>query len=259
MKKAILLAAYGAGTISGREGLRSFEGLCRTRFPNVPLRWAFTSLKLRERIALERQKSDSVAKALMRLYFEKYESVAIQPLQTISGREYEDVFHNAMNIAAEKGLKITLGKPLLNEDDSLEKAAQALLKTLPSERKENENVIFMGHGAKHPAVSLYDKLAKILFTLDKTVFIGTLSGERRLEKILPELRSRRVWLLPLLSLVGGHTLRDMAGDHAESWKSRINLYKHECIPVLRGLSQSALVAQIWLDNLGKALEELGKT
>ena len=92
--------------------------------------------------------------------------------------------------------------------------------------------------------------------MDNTIFIGTLSGERRLEQILPLLSSRRVWLLPLLSLIGGHALRDMAGDHADSWKSRINLNKHECVPVLKGLSQSTAVVQIWLDNLAKALDEL---
>ena len=69
MKKAILLVAYGAGTVSGRDGLQNFESLCRARFPNLPLRWAFTSFKLRERIAYERQKSDSVRKALLRLCF----------------------------------------------------------------------------------------------------------------------------------------------------------------------------------------------
>lgn len=256
MKKAILLAAYGAGTVSGRDGIRAFEGLCKTRFPDIPLRWAYTSLKLRERIALERQKSDSVRKALMRLYFEKYESVAIQPLQTISGREYEDVFRSAMGIAEEKGLKIALGKPLLSQGDNLEIAARALLKALPPERAEDENVIFMGHGARHPAVNLYDSLACILSSLDKNVFIGTLSGTRRLEKILPQLCSKRVWLIPLLSLVGGHALSDMAGDNADSWKSRINSSRHECIPVMRGLSQSEAVAQIWLDNLAGALKSL---
>lgn len=259
MKKAILLAAYGAGTVRGRDGIRAFENLCRMRFPNFPLRWAYTSLKLRERIALERQKSDSVHKALMRLYFEKYECIAIQPLQTISGREYEDVFQNAMGIATEKGLKVVLGRPLLSECANLERIAGALLEALPTERKTNENVIFMGHGARHPAVNLYDRLAQVLFAMDRGVYIGTLSGERRLEKILPQLHSRRVWLIPLLSLIGGHALRDMAGDNADSWKSRINLSGHECIPVLRGLSQNSAVAQIWLDNLAGALEKLDES
>lgn len=259
MKKAILLAAYGAGTSSGRDGVRAFENLCRARFPDIPLRWAYTSLKLREKIAQERQKSDSVRKALMRFYFEKYDAIAIQPLQAISGREYEEVFRNAIDIATEKGLKIALGKPLMSKGDNLEVMAKALLQALPEERKENENVIFMGHGARHPAVNLYDSLARVLYQMDDAIFIGTLSGERRLEKILPCLRTRRVWLLPLLSLIGGHALRDMAGDHADSWKSRINLYEHECIPVLKGLSECSSVAQIWLENLAQALAELDNT
>lgn len=259
MKSAILLAVYGAGTPKGRDGIRYFENSCRENFPDLSLRWAYTSLKLREKIALEKQKSDSVSKALMRLYYEKFDAVAIQPLQAISGREYEDVRASAERITEETKIKIVLGKALLDGTDKLEKVANALLEALPQERKASENVVFMGHGAKHPAMQQYESLAEIMTGLDKGIFLGTLSGERRLDKILPKLSSTRVWLIPLLSLVGSHAMRDMAGDQPDSWKSRINAQKHECVPVLKGLSECQPVARIWMENLSEALESLDKS
>lgn len=256
MKTAILLAAHGAGTVPGLEGARNFEKLCRIRFPGLTLRWAYTSTSLREKIARERRKSDSAAKALMRLFYEKYEAVAIQPLQAISGREYEEARQSSMRVAEETGMKIALGKPLLSYGENLDVIARALLETLPEERGEKENVVFMGHGAKHPAASLYDSLACAVSRLDKFVFIGTLGGKRGLESILPQLNSRRVWLVPLLSMAGGHVINDMAGEHKSSWKSKIISQNHECVPVIRGLSQSPSVSRFWLDNLSAALDSL---
>lgn len=256
MKKAILLASYGAGTDMGRDGIRQFECLCRARFPDVPMRWAYTSLRVRERIARERQKSDSVSKALLRLYFERHEAVAIQPLQAISGKEYAEVKESAERLGAETGMRISLGRPLLDAEKDLAKVANALKASLPEEREEGENVVFVGHGARHPAVSLYSKLSDELQRLDDALFVGTLRGDLELENVLPKLNSKRVWLLPLLSLVGGHAIRDMAGEEDESWKSRICASGHECIPVLKGLAQSAEVSTIWLNNLEFALNRL---
>ncbi len=253
MKIAILLAAYGAGTSIGRDGIRDFDKLCRARFPGFPVRWAYTSIRIRERIAREKRKSDSVSKALMRLFYEKYDAVAIQPLQAIPGREYEDVLQSSELISKETGMGINIGKPLLNSDEEFEIIAKALLRDLPGERLPGENVIFMGHGARHVSVSLYDGLAEALNNLDRSVYLGTLSGKRGLDKILPNLDSDKVWLIPLLSLVGGHALSDMAGEQEYSWKSIINAHKHTCIPVLKGLSQCPAVSQIWLNNLSTAL------
>lgn len=256
MKTAILLAVYGAGTSQGRAGVQHFESLCRQRFPDYPLRWAFTSFRLRERIADARQKSDSVRKALMRLHFEKYENVALQPLQAISGREYEEVMESVGDIARDTGMRIAVGKPLLNEHCEVERVATALVSDAPKERASDENIIFLGHGSRHPAMRLYDSLADALEKLDKNILLGTLRGERELEKLMPALLSRRVWLIPLLSLVGGHAMKDMAGEDSDSWKSRINARGHECQSVLKGLAQSPEVSRIWLDCLEVALGEL---
>ena len=72
MKRAILLVAFGASSAQGQSALKSFDARVRARFPGLPVRWAYTSLLLRERLARARQKSDSVLKALRRLCFEKF-------------------------------------------------------------------------------------------------------------------------------------------------------------------------------------------
>lgn len=93
--------------------MKNFDARVRERFPGVPVRWAYTSLLLRERLAKARQKSDSVLKAFGRLSFEKFTEVALQPLQTIPGREHGEVCAAASEAVAEDGLICRVGAPLL--------------------------------------------------------------------------------------------------------------------------------------------------
>lgn len=256
MKKAILLVAFGASTPHGRSALAGFEALCRKRFPAIPVRWAYTSMILRERLALQKQKNDSVAKALSRLRFENYSSIAIQPLQTIAGREYEEVCCTASLFQEQTGISCVIGRPLLSGDTGA--AAAALLSGLPAQRGPGEEVIFMGHGARHAAESMYTSLGCHMTEMDPRVFIGTMSGALALDKLLPLLSSGPVWLLPLLSTVGQHALRDMAGPGPDSWRARIEAAGYACRPVLSGMVENPSLANIWLSHLENAISSPGR-
>lgn len=254
MRKSVLLVAYGAGNPASRQALAGFESRCRNLFPGMPIRWAYTSTVLRERLAQQRQKSDSVAKALTRLYFEKYDAVAVQPLQLIAGCEYDAVRCSMEAVLAECGLVCELGAPLLAADPA--KVAQALLGHLPKERQADEDVVFMAHGARHSSEWSYHELAARIGGLDPGVHIGTMSGSLSLEAILGKLRSRVVWLMPLLSSVGLHALRDMAGHLPQSWRTRIEAEGRSCRPILAGMIEGESLANIWLEHLAEAVNRL---
>lgn len=257
MNKAMLIAAYGTAGLQARASLRAFEDIARNRFPEWSLRWAFTSCLGRQRLALQRQKSDSVHKALLRLSFEGFTHIAIQPLQTIAGCEHENVREAMLEaMKKRKKLRCSLGKPLMHKGQKLESVAQALLSHLPQERLPGENVIFMGHGARHKAGEIYADLARAVSALDRHVHIGTMHSICALDLIIPQLNAGLVWLLPLLSTVGQHALRDMAGKDPASWRSRIERAGHECRPLLRGMTDSPALCEIWLQNLAAAMGQL---
>lgn len=256
MKTAILLAGYGASNLESREGLRGFENHCRCRFPDLPIRWAFTSMLARDRMARLRQKSDSIAKALMRLKFERFDAVAIQPLQSIAGREYEELAASVEKVKRDTGLACSVGAPLMQNEQDIDLVVQAFATSLPLERQKHENILFMAHGAKHSAGVMYEKLADAVNSAYPGVYLAAMSGKPHLETILPELSAQVVWLMPLLSVIGAHALRDMAGSAETSWKSRLEANGKICRPVLKGMTQGAGFASIWLDNLARAIENL---
>ena len=256
MKTAILLVAYGTSSPQGRGSLRQFDAWVRERFPGICVRWALSSELLRTRLTRARQKNDSVLKALRRLCLENFTHVAVQPLQIIPGSEHTDVRADADEAGRLDGLHVSIGTPLLACDEDIRATAQAVLAHLPEERRADEDVVLMGHGSRKQAVTAYAALAGAVQALDARVHVGTMSGALELEALLPRLTSRRVWLMPLLSVVGRHTLEDMAGDAPDSWRSRIEAAGHTCAPVVRGTAEYRAFADIWLRHLEDAVAAL---
>ena len=258
MKQGILLAAFGSSSRQGESGLQLFDAEARARFPGVPVRWAFTSLLARERLAMERKKTDSVRKALEKMAFERYSHVAVQPLQCVPGREYGDLLEDARALSRERNIIVRVGTPLLHSDDDVAAVAAVLLRHLPAERRADEAVVWVGHGARHPATARYDALAHAVRDRDPHVYVGTMSNASALPLMLEQLRerqSRHVWLLPLLSVIGRHALRDLAGPEEQSWKSRFEAADIACTPVLKGSAEYPGFIQIWLDHLELALKD----
>ena len=255
MKRAILLIAYGPTSMQGRAALSAFDARARSLIPGVPIRWAYSSLLMRQRLAESRQKSDSVSKALQRLRLEKFSSVAVQPLQTIRGAEYAQV-RLAVLEADSGAFRVRLGMPLLSSDDDVHRAAHAVVHHLPPGRQPHEDVILMGHGARHAAASRYLDLDRAVQRLDSRIHVGVMNGENDLGALLPRLESSRIWLLPLLSVIGRHAQEDMAGTGEESWRSRIEAAGHSCTPVLRGLAEYEAFADLWLRHLEQAVTAL---
>lgn len=264
-KIGILLAAFGSASPLGEAALAAFAAKIRISFPGITVRWAYTSGKMRNRLAAVGKKTDSVKKALCRMGFERYTHVAVQSLHLIHGLEYENLLEETKEAAREGGPKyIEVGLPLLHEPADVVKAAKALLAHLPKERKPDEPVVCMGHGTWHSGAASYQALAECIGAQDSRIFIGTLSGEHTIERLLPDImraagnqgpEQRNVWLLPLLSIIGNHAERDMAGEK-DSWRSRLEGCGLHCRSVLTGTVEYEGFARIWVEHLEQALRRL---
>ena len=279
MKRGVLLVAYGCGNIRGAAALRAVQAATQARF-HLPVRWAFTSEVMRLRLASSRTKSDSVLKALKRMRYERYTHVAVQPLHLIPGMEYGGVAADCRVIAKEGKLSVSLGLPLLSSldpnDECVAKAAATLLKHISPLRSPSEPVVCMAHGSRNECDILYRRWGEAVRAQDPHIHVACMVGSGMvrpdeatqdtpafdgLDLLLPELAreaapSGRVWLLPLLSVVGRHTLEDMAGSSPTSWKSRLEAAGFRCQAELRGLADDPAFVTLWLDRLEEALAAL---
>ena len=255
---AILLIAYGSCNAKGLAALRRFEDDVRARYPGLPVRWAYTSPRIRTRLASQvRAKSDSVTKALKRLILERFGPIAAQPLQVVPATENSEVEQLAQAVAEETGTAISVGAPLLSTEEDMASCLEALLAGLPAERLPSEHVVLMGHGARHHAQERYDRLSALLAEREPRIHLATMSGKMTIREIMPKLASHRVWLIPFLSTVGRHAEHDMAGSGPDSWKTLLEEAGHECLPVVQGAIENRALATVWLRHLEEALARLG--
>lgn len=257
IKKGILIAAFGSSTPEAQNSLRMFGSKVDAAFPGVPVRWAFTSGIIRERLADEGKKTDSAGKALRRMGFDRYTHVAVLSLLVVPGAEYHSLRRDATEVCSGHGALsgTVVSPPLLAPDGAPRRVAEALLAYLPSERTPEEAVVFMGHGSesmREEGDVYYRRLEEELRSRDERVFLGTMDGGFGIESVLDDLAASgcgRVWLVPLLAVAGGHALRDMAGSSPRSWKSRIEASGMKCVPVIRGMAEYEAVADIWISHL----------
>jgi sirohydrochlorin cobaltochelatase len=258
IKKAILLVAFGT---SDPEAVRAFELVEKRaweRFPDVEMRWAYTSKMIRAKLAKQGKLLDSPETAFTKLMDDGYTHVAVLSLHTIPGEEFHELYQNAHLFGQMAGgfQRVLVARPLLSSSTDMQTVAEALLKKIPG-RKTGDAVIFMGHGTEHhPADAIYLAMNQVFQELDSNAFVAAVEGSNSLEIVIPKLKKRKVkkvFLVPLMSVAGDHAKNDMAGDAPDSWKSVLTEKGFKCEPILKGTAEVPEIIDLWLDHLKSAL------
>ena len=250
----ILLVTFGTSIPEAQAAFTHMEEEVKAAFPDVPLRWAYTSSIIRQKLGKEGQDLDSPEVALARMMAEGFSRVAVQSLHMIPGQEFHDV---QVNVNAFKEMtdgfkKLMVGYPALSTSEDLTKAVDALMAILPKDRKKDEAVVLMGHGTHHPSNTVYEAMMYRLQRKDPNIYMGTVEGTPTLEDIQAMLLERGVkkaYLMPFMSVAGDHTVNDLVGDEPDSWKSVLTAAGIECVPVVKGLAEYDAFADIWVDHL----------
>ncbi len=256
-KKAILLVAFGSSEESAQVSFENIDKSVKKAYPDIPVKWAYTSHIIRKKLAGQGKQLDSTAVALAKMVDEGFTHVAVQSLHTIAGAEFHDLRRVVGSFKSMGGFEsIILGYPMLATQKDMVRAVDAVLATIPKERKANEAVVLMGHGTHHPANAFYAALMLQLQLKDPNVYLGTVEGYPDLDTILTLLKKNQIkkaYLMPFMSVAGDHAKNDMAGDEDDSWKSIITKAGIACVPVLKGTAEFKQFVDIWVDHLGGPL------
>ena len=230
----------------------------RKAFSGVEIRWAFTSKMIRAKLAKEGMMLDSPETAMARLMNDGFTHVAVLSLHTIPGEEFHELNQNAQLFGQMAGgfEKILVARPLLSSAKDMETVAGTLMKNIPG-RKPEDAVLFMGHGTgHHPADAIYLAMNQVFQEIDPRTFVGTVEGKLTIETLLPklkQLKAKKVYLVPMMSVAGDHAKNDMAGDEPESWKSVLTRNGYQCESILRGTADYPEIVEVWLDHLRTVL------
>jgi len=256
-KKAILLVAFGSSEESAQVSFENIDKSVKKAYPDIPVRWAYTSHIIRKKLVSQGKLLDSPEVALAKMVDEGFTHVAVQSLHTIAGAEYHDLRRIVGSFKTMGGFEsIILGYPMLATQKDMARTVEAILATIPKERKKDEAVVLMGHGTHHPANAFYAALMFQLQLKDPNIYLGTVEGYPDLDTILTLLKKNKVqkaYLIPFMSVAGDHAKNDMAGDEDDSWKSIITKAGIKCVPVLKGTAEFDQFIDIWVDHLGGPL------
>ena len=257
MKKGILLVAFGSTIPSAQVSFANIDKKVKTAFPDVPVRWAYTSHIIRKKLAKQGKLLDSPEVALAKMQDERFTHVAVQSLHTIGGSEYHDL---RRTVGAFKNMgefqRIILGYPLLATQEDMERTLDAILGIIPADRKKGDAVVLMGHGTHHPSNAFYAALMFQLQRKDANIFMGTVEGYPEIDDIkqmLLEKGIKKAYLMPFMSVAGDHAVNDMAGDEEDSWKSILNKAGIATVTILKGTAEYDAFIDIWVDHLGGPL------
>jgi sirohydrochlorin cobaltochelatase len=256
-KIGILLVAFGSSIPEAQVSFENIDRSVKAAYPDIPVRWAYTSSIIRKKLVRMGKYLDSPEVALAKMLEAGFTHVAVQSLHTIGGEEFHDLRRAAHAFHYPGGFqRILVGYPLLATQKDMEKAVGAILENIPKARKKDEAVVLMGHGTHHPSNAFYAALMFQVQRKDPKVFIGCVEGYPEIDEIkamLKEKKIKKAYLMPLMSVAGDHARNDMAGPEEDSWKSILTQAGIECMPILKGTAEYANFVQIWVDHLGMVL------
>jgi len=256
-KVGILLVAFGSSEESAQVSFENIDKKVKAAYPKIPVRWAYTSHIIREKLAGQGKHLDSPEVALAKMMDEDFTHVAVQSLHTIGGAEYHDLRRVVGSFKMMGGFEsVILGYPLLSTQKDMERNVDAVLSVIPKERKKGEAVVLMGHGTHHPSNAFYAALMFQLQLKDPHIYVGTVEGYPEAGDILALMKKDKIqkaYLLPFMSVAGDHAKNDMAGDEDDSWKSIFTKAGISCMPILKGTAEFDVFVDIWVDHLGGPL------
>jgi len=259
-KAGILLVAFGSSEASAQISFDNLDQAVRQAYPEVPVRWAFTSHIIRAKLADQGKTLDSPAMALARMQDEKFTHVAVQSAHTIAGEEYHELVRIIGGFKAMGAFeKIVMGDPLMTTQADMQLVVKAILENLPQARRRGEAVVFMGHGTHHPANAGYAALMYQLQLKDPNLFVGTVEGYPDVDLIREQMTDRKIkraYLMPFMSVAGDHAKNDMAGSEEDSWASIFTRAGIQCVPILKGTAEYEGFVKIWVAHAGEALKAL---
>lgn len=260
IKKAVLVTSFGTSHLDTLEKtIGAIEEDIGKALPDFTLRRAFTSTiimkKLRKRDGIE---IDDVSQALSRLVEEGFTQVVIQPTHILCGEEFEKLCALAAPFLDK--LTISMGTPLLRTIDQHWDLAKAMTSLLP-EPKEDEAIVFMGHGTPHFANAAYALLQYMLEDLGADrLFVGTVEGCPDLSHVIRRIRKnpsiKKLTLLPLMIVAGDHANNDMAGPEPDSWKNILTEEGFQVDCKLIGLGQSPAIRSLFVAHALEAADKL---
>lgn len=294
-RNAIVLAMFGTTVEPALKALLNIRGKMEAKYPNTPVRLAFTSNIIRKKwqhraqdqayimahpdIPLDILQVKTPLATIADLQDAGYDTIIIQPTHIAMGEEYLDLatyVDSLMRMGTLKKpkykpfYKVALGRPALGTygekhpyAEDVMAAAKVLAPDAALAQQEGAALVYMGHGNEYfPSGGAYLELADRMRQLypEVVTLIGTVEGFPALVDVMESLQLHgvsKVLLKPFMVVAGDHALNDMAGSEPGSWKSILEENGFEVVVLKRGLGEEDAFATLFINHAVDAAKDAG--
>jgi len=257
MKKAILAVSYGTAYPEAViKSIQAIEDTYRQTAPDFDVFRAFTGKKIIDILKQKGLYIDTLDDVLQKLADAQYDVVVVQPTHLMFGTEYMKIQRTVAEYQRQFR-RIILGEPLLKIQENIEVLCRIIVKKFGSLA---DCLLLAGHGSESKnSDNLYTDIVRICRTLKyPNVYAAAVESSPTLDDILPMLRQggyHTVAIVPLMVTAGKHTCRDVTGDGADSWKSKLEREGFCVIPITQGLGEYEEVCALYSEHLKRLCDK----
>lgn len=254
-QEGILLVAFGTSYQNAKAAYDTIENEYRKQFPDSHLVWAFTSQKIRKKLAKQGINTNSIAEGLDQLARQGVKNVRVQSLHITSGEEFDGMARSVLlDLQKHPGRfdSVFLARPLLETREDADGTARAIAGLLADSSipvAKDIAILLMAHGNAKGRSELvltgaHDQLRKSM----PNIYMASVEEDADIPMLGKDLLKngfKRVVLLPLMIVAGDHAQNDMAGSDKDSWASQLESSGLEVLPVLKGLGEAQEISSIF--------------
>ncbi|MFC4666238.1 sirohydrochlorin cobaltochelatase [Falsiporphyromonas endometrii] len=278
---AILLVTFGSTWDNAHETYKKVVDQFKKDFPDQDVYLAFTSKICITRWGAKTKEyfptPDFWFRAMKKAGYKK---IHVQSLHVIPGEEFAmlrdwyvkdfNLLVNGEDAPKDGNIFISLGKPLLDGEESINKVADILYNQHKEDLANGKAVAFMGHGNPEQSYAYgnksYEDLYEVLQKKENGnhIFVGTVDhGSMKIDFVIKEAEKNfkkggTMILQPIMSIAGDHAHNDMAGNEEDSWKMLLrqagfNVPDNDCI--MKGLGDYPEIVKVWEEHLKESMDE----
>lgn len=246
-KAAVLMVHFGT-TFDETRG-KTIDVLnkdAKKEFSNLEVREAYTSRIIMRRLKERNILKDNPAEALDKLKAEGYTHLLVQSSNVIPGIEFKTL-EKQLELYKDSFKEIRMGDPLLNSVEDYKNVADVLNKEI-GPLKENEAVVFVGHGTHDSGNASYPCMDYMSKSLGYKFYFGTVEGFPTIDNVITNLKKdgiKEIKLLPFMFVAGDHANNDIAED----WKNSLEENGFKVSVEIKGLGEYREIREILISHL----------
>lgn len=247
--KSIVLVHFGTTYPEAKKKTMDvLEDVIQKKHQEYHVMSAFTSEMVRKIIAKREAPPNNLQECFDKLEESGVKKVALLLTHMLDGIEFRRLQKIARD-HQERFDKLTMSRPLLDDEASLERFADVLSNIYPC--KEGETKLFVGHGTRLASDHVYRLLNQKLRDIGYQAQISTIEGADTIEKILPSLPSPQetaVEIIPLLYVAGDHAHNDLV-ENEDSYYQQLKACGYQVSAQIKGLGEWEEIRELYYKNL----------